>query len=373
MSWLVYRLTHSVFLLGVVGFAGMLPMFLFSPFAGVLSDRWNRHRILILTQSLSMFQALFLAVLVLTDVITVWHIVFLSFFIGCVNALDIPARQSFVIYMIDDRADLGNAIALNSAMFNGARFVGPSIAGILIALVGEGVCFLINGLSYVAVIVALLAMDVSHMNMENKKTKLLQEFREGFAYVYNFQPIRFTLLLLALTSVMGVPYAILMPAFARDILHGGPHTLGFLMSASGAGAMVGAMYLASRRDGRHIFKIIPMAVGIFGIGMIGLSISRVLWCSMLLLLVAGFGMMTQIASSNTLLQTTVDDDKRGRVMSFFTVSLMGMAPFGSLLAGSLADLIGVTNTITVGGVCCLIGGFLYARKSSTMWATMDHI
>jgi MFS family permease len=362
LSWLVYRLTHSVFLLGMVGFVSQFPTFLFAPFAGVLSDRLNRHHILIFTQSMSMLLAMTLAVLVLTGAIAVWHILLLTLFLGCVNALDIPTRQSFVIYMIDQREDLGNAIALNSAMFNGARFLGPSVAGLLIAAVGEGICFLLNGLSYLAVIAALLAMKLSPVHSESMKANMLHDFKEGLAYTFGSQPIRSILLLLALTSFMGVPYAVLMPAFARDILHGGPHTLGFLMSATGAGALLGAVYLASRRSIIGLGKIIPITAGIFGMGLIGFSLSRILWLSLLLMFIAGFGIMVQVASSNTLLQTIVDDNMRGRVMSFFAVSFMGMAPFGSLLAGSLAGMMGVANTLMMGGICCVIGATVYARK-----------
>jgi MFS family permease len=362
LSWLVYRLTHSVFLLGMVGFVSQFPTFLFAPFAGVLSDRWNRHHILIFTQSMSMLLAITLAVLVLTGAIAVWHILLLTLFLGCVNALDIPTRQSFVIYMIDKREDLGNAIALNSAMFNGARFLGPSVAGLLIAAVGEGICFLLNGLSYLAVIAALLSMKLSPVHSENIKANMFHDFKEGLAYTFGSQPIRSILLLLALTSFMGVPYAVLMPAFARDILHGGPHTLGFLMSATGAGALLGAVYLASRRSIIGLGKIIPITAGIFGMGLIGFSLSRILWFSLLLMFIAGFGIMVQVASSNTLLQTIVDDNMRGRVMSFFAVSFMGMAPFGSLLAGSLAGMMGVANTLMMGGICCVMGATVYARK-----------
>jgi MFS family permease len=336
----------------------------------VLSDRWNRLRIMIFTQTLSMLQALTLAVLVLTGTIVVWQIILLSLILGCVNAVDIPTRQSFVIYMIDDRRDLGNAIALNSAMFNATRFLGPSIAGILIALTGEGVCFLINGLSYLAAIAALMAMKISHIPSENKGKKILYDLKDGLVYAYSVKPIRLTLLILALMSVVGIPYMVLMPAFARDILHGGPHTLGFLMSSSGAGALAGALYLASRKSSRGLIKNIPLATGIFGIGLIGFSLFHILWCSMVLLLVAGFGMMVLVASGNTLLQTIVDDDKRGRVMSLFAVSFMGMAPFGSLLAGGLADAIGITNTLLIGGVCCFIVSLMYAGKFASLEAAM---
>jgi MFS family permease len=362
LSWLVYRLTDSVFLLGIVGFAAQFPTFLISPLAGVFSDRWNRHRTLVLTQALSMLQALTLAVLVLTGTIAIWHIVLLSFLLGGVNVLDIPTRQSFLIQMIEDKKDLGNAIALNSAIFNGARFVGPSLAGLLITLVGEGICFLLNGISYIAVIAALLAMHVSRLTPEQKHTNILQELKEGLNYAFDFKPIRFILLLLALTSFMGVPYVVLMPAFARDILHGGPHTLGFLMSASGAGALIGAIYLAARKSILGLGRIIPLASGIFGAGLIGLALFPAFWLSFLLMTIIGFGVMVQVAASNTLLQTIVEDNKRGRVMSFFAVSFMGMAPLGSLMAGTLAGMIGITTTIMFGGICCIVGAIFFARK-----------
>jgi len=362
LSWLIYRLTDSVFLLGIVGFAGQFPTFVLSPFAGVLSDRWNRHRTLVLTQTLSMVQALTLAALVLTGTVAVWHIILLSLFMGCVNALDIPTRQSFVIHMIEDKKDLGNAIALNSAMFNGARFVGPSVAGLIIAVVGEGICFLLNGLSYLAVIAALLAMDVSRAAPVKKDTNILQELAEGFRYAYGLKPIRFILMLLALTSFMGVPYAVLMPAFARDILHGGPHTLGFLMSAAGVGAFLGALYLASRTSVLGLGKIIPLSAGIFGLGLIAFSFSRTFLFSLALMLVVGLGIMIHVASCNTLLQTIVEDAKRGRVMSFFAVAFMGTAPLGSLMAGSVAGLIGITATIAAGGACCILGALFFWTK-----------
>ncbi|MFH1221359.1 MAG: MFS transporter [Candidatus Eisenbacteria bacterium] len=362
MSWLVYRLTDSVFLLGMVGFLGQIPTFLLGPFAGVLADRLNRHRIIVVTQILSMLQALALAVLVMTGAVQVWHIIVLSIFLGLVNALDMPTRQAFVVEMIEKREDLVNAIALNSAIFNGARLIGPSIAGILIATVGEGVCFLLNGLSYIAVIAALLAMRLRKREIERRSENMLHEIREGFTYALGLAPIRSVLLLLGLVSVVGMPYTVLMPVFARDILHGGPHTLGFLMAATGCGALVGAIYLASRRSVLGVEKNIPVAAGIFGVGLVGFSLSRALPVSLALMLVTGFGMMVQMASSNTLLQTVVDDNKRGRVMSFYNMAFMGMAPFGSLLAGSVARKIGAPYTLLIGGVCCLAGAGLIARQ-----------
>lgn len=364
VSWLVYRMTNSVFLLGMVGFISQFPTFLISPFAGVWSDRVNKYRILIWTQILSMIQALTLAALVLSGRITVWQIILLSLLLGCINAFDVPARQAFIIEMINDRKDLGNAIALNSAMFNGTRFIGPFIAGILIAAVGEGICFLINGLSYIAVIAALLAMQIVYVKKEIYKASLFEEFRDGFEYVFGNPKMRSILLLMALTSIMGVPFIVLMPAFAKDILHGGPHTLGFLMSSLGAGALLGAFYLASRVNVKGLRKNIPLAVCVFGLGLIGMSLSRFLWIALLLTFLVGFGMMIQIASSNTWLQTNVDDDKRGRMISFFAVSFLGMAPFGSLLAGSIAGSMGVGLTLFIGGICCIFGAVLFRSRNS---------
>jgi MFS family permease len=362
INWLVYRLTGSALLLGVVGFTGRIPTFVFSPLAGVLVDRWNRHRILVVTQILSMIQALILAFLVLTDKIVVWHIIFLSICLGLINALDTPARQAFVVDMIERREDLGNAIALNSSMVNSARLLGPSIAGVLIASMGEGMCFLLNGMSYLAVILSLLAMKITSKRTETPDTYVLHGLKEGFHYAFGFLPIRYILLLLALVSLIGMPYTVLMPVFARDILHGGPHTLGFLMGSSGVGALVGAIYLASRRSVLGLGKWIALAASLFGIGLIAFSLSRIFWFSLFLMLLTGFGMIVQMASSNTVLQTVVDEDKRGRVMSFYAMAFRGMTPFGSLLAGGLASKIGAPNTLMIGGISCILGSLVFARK-----------
>ena len=362
MPWLVYDLTKSVFLLGLVGFVGQVPTFLISPFAGVLTDRWNRYYILLATQVLAMLQASILTWLVLTHSVEVWHIILLSAFLGCVNAFDIPARQSFVIQMVDKKEDLGNAIALNSSMVNGARLLGPSLAGILIATTGEGICFLINALSYIFVLWSLLLMRVApHERKENEKP-VWKELKEGFSYTFGFVPIKYTIFLLALVSLMGMPYTVLMPVYAKEILHGGSHTFGFLMGASGMGALTGALYLASRKNITGLDKIIPLAAVVFGSGLILFSFSSIFVLSLGLMVIVGLGMMLQMASSNTLLQTIVEDDKRGRVMSFYTMAFMGTAPFGSLLAGSSAKFIGVTNTILVGGVSCILGALLFSRK-----------
>ncbi len=360
VGWLVYRLTHSVFILGIVGFLGDLPAFLFAPFAGVLADRWCRHRTLVLVQVLAMIQALLLALLVLSSAVAVWHVVVLSVFLGFLHAFDVPTRQAFLVEMVEKREDLGNAIALNSSMVNSARLIGPTAAGLLIATVGEGVCFLLNSISYLAVIGSLVAMNLKPIRRKPSHAPVFRELKQGFSYVSHFAPMRSILLLLALTSLMGMPYQILMPVFATDILHGGPQVLGFLMGCSGVGALVGAFYLASRKSVRGLESLIASAAGVFGIGLVAFSLSRILWLSLMLMLLTGFGMIVQMASSNTVLQTIVEDDKRGRVMSFYTMAYRGMIPLGSLLTGAVASKIGAPQTLLMGGVCCLIGAALFA-------------
>jgi MFS family permease len=361
MWWLVYRLSNSPFLLGVVGFTGQIPIFLLTPFAGVLADRMNRQRVLVVTQTLAMIQAFILALLVLAGAIAIWHIISLSIFLGVIDAFDMPVRQSFMVEIVQTN-DLGNAIALNSSIVNCAQLLGPSIAGILIASMGEGMCFLLNGISYLFVIVSLLAMKITSKKMETPNSHVLQGIKEGFSYAFSFTPIRSVLLLLALVSLIGMPYRVLMPIFAKDVLHGGPHTLGFLMGSSGLGALVGSIYLASRKSVLGLEKWIPLAASIFGIGLIAFSLSRVFWFSLFLILLTSFGMMVQFASSNTVLQTVVDEDKRGRVMSFYAMAIRGMAPFGSLLAGGLAGKIGAPNTLMIGGVSCFLGALMFAKK-----------
>jgi len=361
-GWLVYRLTNSAFLLGLVSFASQIPTLLLSPFAGVFVDRSDKRRVLVATQVLAMIQSLALAALAITGVIKVWHIIVLNLFQGLINTVDIPARQSFVVEMVEDRRDLGNAIALNSSMFNGARLVGPSIAGILIAWVGEGYCFLADGLSYIAVIIALLAMNIRPRQVNSINGKIWQGLKEGYDYAFGFMPIRAILFLIALVSLVGFPYIILMPIFARDLLGGGPNTLGFLMAAIGLGALCGAFYMASRRTVLGLGKVLWVSSTIFGTGIILFSLSRSFPLSLLLLLFTGFGMMVQMATANTLLQTMVDDDKRGRVMSFYSMAFMGMAPFGSLLAGILASKIGAPTTNIIGGALCIVGAAIFARN-----------
>ncbi len=362
MSWLVYRLTNSAFLLGLIGFSSQICSFFFSPFAGIISDRWNRHHILVVTQSLAMVQAFILAFLTLTGVIAVYHLVILGIFLGFVNSFDMPTRQAFVVEMVEKREDLGNAIALNSFLFNGARLVGPSIAGILISILGEGMCFLLNGFSFLAVILALLAMKMTSNKKPAEKIQVLQGVKEGFTYALGFPPIRTIIFFLGWISLVGMASTTLMPVFAKDILRGGPQTYGFLMAAIGVGAIIAAIFLASRKSVLGLGKVIVIGSGIFGIGLILFSLSHILWLSFFLLLLTGFGMMVHMASSNTILQTMVDDDKRGRVMSLYTMAFMGMAPFGSLAGGSLAGKIGAPYTLIMAGTSCLVASFLFAKK-----------
>jgi MFS family permease len=361
-SWLVYRLTHSSWLLGAVGFAGQIPTFFLAPFAGVWVDRWNRHRTLVVTQVLAMLQSAVLAVLALTGAIDVASIIALNVLQGLINAFDMPARQAFVVEMVTDRADLPNAIALNSSMVNAARLIGPSVAGLLIALVGEGLCFAIDAASYVAVIASLLAMQLPARTAPPKTGRVFAQMREGLAYVVRSVPIRSVLLLLALVSLMGMPYTVLMPVIATKVLHGGANTLGILMAASGLGALCSALYLASRRSVLGIGRIITGTAATFGLGLVAFSRSHVLWLSLVLMLITGASMMMQMAASNTFVQTIVDEDKRGRVMSFFAMAFFGTVPFGSLLAGWLAARIGAPNTILFGGVCCIAGAALFLRE-----------
>jgi MFS family permease len=360
-SWLVYRLTGSALLLGVVGFAGQIPSFILAPLAGVLVDRWNRHHLLVVTQVLALLQSLALAMLALTGLIKIWQVIVLSVFQGLINAFDMPARQAFVVEMVEKREDLANAIALNSSMVNAARLLGPSIGGVVIAAVGEGWCFLIDAVSYLAVIASLLAMKITpRMLGATSDANIFRQLREGWTYAMRFAPIRNVLMLLALVSLVGMPYTVLMPVFANDVLKGGPSTLGLLMAASGVGALAGAMFLAGRKTVLGLGKFIPIMAAAFGAGLMVFSLTRVLWLSLGLMVVTGLGFMVQMAASNTVLQTIVDEDKRGRVMSFYTMAFMGTAPFGSLLAGSVAAHIGAPRTLFFGGIGCILGALWFA-------------
>ena len=366
LPWLVYRLTDSPVLLGVVGFVGQLPTFLLAPFAGVLIDHWNRYHILIATQVLAMIQAFILTFLFFAGAVEIWQIILLGIFLGVVNAFDMPARQALVVEMVDSREDLGNAIALNSSMVNGARLLGPSIAGALIAATGEGICFLVNGISYFFVIASLLWMKLSPRAIKAQNTHVLRGLKEGLSYAFGFAPMRAIILLLGLVSLMGMPYTVLLPVFAKEVLHGGSHTFGFLMGASGIGALVGALYLASRKSVLGLGKVMPLSAALFGFGLVVFSLSRHFMLSLVFMFITGVGMMMQMASSNTILQTIVEDDKRGRVMSFYTVAFMGTAPFGSLLAGGLASRLGAPNTLIIGGISCILGAVIFTSKLSDL-------
>ena len=359
-SWLVYRLTGSVLLLGVVAFFGQVPTLILAPFSGVIVDRWNRHRILVVTQVLSMLQSFALAGLSFAGIITVTDVLLLQAAQGIINAFDTPARQSFVVEMVADRADLPNAIALNSSMVNLSRVLGPSIGGVIIAAVGEAWCFFLDGVSYIAVIASLLAMRVAVRPRNTSEKEMLEDILDGFRYVAHFPPVRSALILLALVSIMGMPYTVLMPAVATKVLHGDSHTLGFLMTASGCGALAGAFYLASRRTVLGLGRLIAISASAFGVGLVLFSLSRSFVLSLLVLPIAGGGMMVTMAATNTVLQTIVEERLRGRVMAFYGMAFLGTAPIGSLMAGILADRIQPTGTIALGGVACILGGIWFA-------------
>jgi MFS family permease len=361
-SWLVYKLTHSALLLGLVGFAGQIMTFLLAPVAGVLVDRMDRRTVLIWTQVLAGLQSLAMSALTLAHLITIWEIIALSVLQGLITAFDVPARQSFVVQMVDDRNDLGNAIALNSSMVNMARLVGPALAGPIVAIWGEGFCFLIDGLSYIAVVVSLLMMVVKPLALKAAKAGMVTQLREGWTYVRDFLPIRTILTLFAINSLAGMPYLVLMPIFAAQVLHGGPNTMGWLLGASGAGALVSAALLAFKKSVRGLTGLIQNAAYIFGASLILFGFSRVLWLSLLLMAVTGFGMMQGLAASNTVIQTLVTEDKRGRVMSYYTMAFMGMAPFGSLLAGSLAHWFGAPHAVMFTGSVVLLGAVWFSTK-----------
>ncbi len=358
-SWLIYRLTRSAALLGLIGFAGQIPVFLLAPFGGVIADRFNRHHVIIATQSAMMGLAFILAALTLSGHVQVWHLFVLASVLGVTNAFDIPARQAFLVEMVD-RDDIVNAIALNSSMLNGARVAGPAIAGLVVAAVGEGWCFLLNAISYVAVIGALLMMRLRPSKETRVHSSAWDSIVEGFTYSWHTKPVRALLLLLGLISLMGMPYSVLMPVVADHILHGGANAYGILMSASGLGALAGAATLTLRRHIRGLgVWVAASAVG-FGVSLIAFSFSRSLWLSAVLLVPAGFFVMVEMAASNTLIQSMIPDRLRGRVMAVYSMMFMGMAPFGALIAGALAAPLGAPETIAIGGSVCIAGGLLFA-------------
>jgi MFS family permease len=360
-AWLVYRITGSSLLLGVVGFAGQIPIFLFAPLGGLAADRLNRHRVVIGTQAASMVLAFILAGLTLFHVIKVWEIVVLSALLGVVNAFDVPARQSFLIEMVV-REDLMNAIALNSSMFNGARVIGPAIAGILVARIGEGWCFFANAVSYIAVIIGLLLMKLGPLRTAPKGSSPFEHIVEGFRYVWRTAPLHALILLIGLVSLVAVPYSVLMPIFADRVLHRGAHGLGILMGAAGVGALFGALTLAVRRNLRGLGRVVGLSAVGFGVSLILFSFSKSFWLSVVLLIPVGYAVMLEMSGSNTLIQSMVPDELRGRAMAMYTMMFMGMAPIGSLLSGALAGAIGAPFTVALGGLGAIIGGIAFVRR-----------
>jgi MFS family permease len=356
-SWLVYRLTGSALLLGSVGFASQIPVFLFSPLGGIAADHFNRRKIVIGTQVASMLLAFMLAGLTLWGKVQVWHVFVLAALLGVVNAFDIPGRQSFLVDMVG-REDLMNAIALNSSMFNGARVVGPAIAGILVARIGEGWCFFANAVSYVAVIVGLLLMKVTSA-VRPTMASPFEHMMEGFRFVNRTAPIRALLLLLGLVSLVGMPYVVLMPIFADKILHGGARGLGVLMGATGVGALFGALTLAFREGVKGLGRWVALCCAGFGASLLVFALSHQFWVSVILLLPVGYTMMLQMACSNTLIQVMVPDKLRGRVMAVYSMMFMGMAPIGALLGGAIADHLGAQVTVAIGGVASVLGAIWF--------------
>ena len=360
-GWLVYRLTGSAFLLGVVGFASQFPAFILAPLAGVYVDRWDKKKILITTQTLSMIQSFALAFAVFGDWCSYGVIVALNIFQGLVTAFDMPCRQSFVIRLVEEKEILGNAIALNSSMFNAARLLGPTLAGFVIAISNEGWCFFIDGVSYLAVLLSLFAIQLKPAVVEPSASEgLLDQLKEGWTYAFGYAPIRRIIILMALISLVGIPYSVLMPIMAKDVLKGGPDVMGFLMASSAAGSLCGALWLANRKNAGGLEHLIPFATVSFGLGLIAFSQSRIQWVSMIFLVIVGAGFMIQMASSNTILQTIVDDNKRGRVMSLFIMAFMGASPAGAVLTGSIADLIGPTKTLVISGCLCLVSAIWFS-------------
>ncbi len=364
-SWLVYQLTDSAWWLGVVGFVGLLPTLFVAPVAGVLVDRWDRHRVLVVTQALSLLQSAALAALAFTHTVTVGHLLWLQLVQGLVNALDTPARQAFVVQMVDDRADLPNAIALNSSMFNGTRVIGPAIGGALLASAGAGWCFALDAVSYVAVLASLLLMHPparAGAPAARGLGTVLAELGEGMRYAAGFPPVRGLLVLVALLGVFGMPYSTLMPEVASKVLYGGPHLLGWLMTAGGVGALGGAVYLAGRTSVVGLGRVIAAGGVAVGLALVAFSFARATWLAFALLLLVGGSFMVTTASCNTILQTILPEALRGRVMALYTVAFLGTAPIGSLLAGALAARAGTPVTILAGAVGCLLAGLWFASQ-----------
>lgn len=372
-TWLVYQLTHSALLLGVVSFSGQIVAFAVAPFAGVWVERLHRQKLLVWTQAAGSIQSLALAALTLTRVINLGEIIALAAFQGLINAFDMPGRQSFLIQMVDDRDDLSNAIAINSSMANGARLIGPAIAGLVIAAVGEGYCFLIDGISYLAVIASLLMMRIQSRPVLSTKKSMLEQAREGWQYVSGFRPIRSILIFFSLMCLLGYSYPVLLPVFVVQVLHGGALTLGWLSAAVGVGALTSALSLAFRKSVVGLTRMLQVAGITLGAGLIMFGFSHVFWVSMVLMVFVGFGLMQTASASNTIIQSLVSDDKRARVMSYYTMSFFGAGPLGSLLAGTVAHRIGVSNTVLLTGSCCLLGALWFTFELPKIDAEMHPV
>jgi len=371
-SWLVYRLTHSALLLGIVSFAGQIISFLIGPLAGVWVERLDRRKLLVWTQAAAAVQSLAMASLTLAHLITLWEIIALTALQGLINAFDMPGRQSFLVQMVDDPNDLSNAIAINSSMANGARLIGPAIAGLVIAAVGEGWCFLIDGVSYFAVVASLLLMHIKPASIARTADNMLEQMREGWDYVRTFRPIRSILLLFSIVCLMGYSYAVLLPIFAA-LLHGGASTLGWLTTASGVGALTSGLSLAARKSVIGLTRMGQVAVAILGAALIFFGLSHRLWLSLVLMVFVGFGLMQGAAISNTVIQSLVPEDKRARVMSYYTTAFFGSAPFGSLLAGVLAHRIGAPHTVMLTGACCVAASIWFALELPKIGSIMRPI
>jgi MFS family permease len=372
-SWLVYRMTHSALLLGVVSFAGQIVSFALGPVAGVWVERLDRRKLLVWTQAGGAVQSLTLAALTLAHVINLWEIIALTALQGVINAFDMPGRQSFLVQMVEDRNDLSNAIAINSSMANGARLIGPAIAGVVIGAFGEGWCFLIDGLSYFAVIASLLLMRIKPLNIRYNASSMFEQMREGWDYVRTFRPIRTILLLFALLSLMGYSYAVLLPVFAGQVLHGGAYILGGLTTASGIGALVSGLSLAVRKSVVGLTRMVQIATAMLGGALILFGLSHAMWLAVVMMVFVGFGLMQGASVSNTIIQSLVPEDKRARVMSYYTMAFFGAAPFGSLLAGALAQRIGAPHTVILTGACCVAGSLWFSLELPKIRAIMRPI
>lgn len=372
-SWLVYRLTGSALLLGIVSFASQIVPFILQPVAGAWVERINRQKLLIFTQAAASIQSFILAALTLQHVITIHEIIILSTLQGLITAFDAPGRNSFFVQMIEDRNDLGNAIALNSTVVNSARLLGPALAGITIGLVGEGGCFLIDGISYIAVIASLCLMNIKRVEAVHSEDNLSKQMREGWDYVCSFLPIRTILLLIFIICLLGYPYMVLLPIFAAQVLHGGPYTMGWLTAASGFGALVSALSLAVRKSVVGLTRMLQVSSATLGVALILFGISHLLPLSILLMVLAGFGMMQSTAASNMIIQTLVPEDKRARVISYYAMAFFGSAPLGSLLAGALAQKIGAPHTIILTGSMCLIGSLWFTLQMPKVRSIMRPI